>query len=328
MKDIEYSVAIRTLGTAGEKYKKLLDSIKNSNLQPKKIYVVLPEGYNPPEYKLGNETFIYSKKGMVAQRLKALDFVDTEYTLFCDDDVEFESDFVEKLLDPLEKGKYSCSSGPLLEFFPPKSLKYILASLLGGACPMIRGKETTYTRILSTGGWSYNRDIDFSLHKFYNADSLAWTCFMINTQSFREISFENEKIWLEKSGYAAYDDQTMFYKLISKGLKVCVVSDAIYIHNDGKTSTKTLKLEPIYAGSFNHYIFWHRFLYLPCKSKLKKLWLKICINYYIFMSKIYNGLPAIIYVNNKEKAIASSKGFKDAKKYVKSEEYLSLPKIN
>lgn len=327
MKNTEYSVAIRTLGTAGEKYVKLLNSIKNSNHQPKNIYVVLPEGYDPPDYKLGNEIFLYSKKGMVAQRLKALDFIDTEYTLFCDDDVEFEPDFVEKLLDPLVNGDYSCSAGPLLDFFPPKSFKYIIASLLGGACLMIRDKKDTYVRILSTGGWSYNRNIETNYHRIYNTRSLPGTCFMANTKAIKSLNLENE-LWCEKTGYAAFEDRIMIYKFGLYNYKVCVVSDAAYIHNDGKTSTKTLKLEPIYAGSFNHYVFWHRFLYSQCESSLKKIWLKICINYYIIMSKIYNGLPAIINVSNKEKAVASSKGFKDAKKYVKSEEYLSLPKIN
>lgn len=327
MKNVDYSVAIRTLGTAGEKYVKLLESIKKSNLQPKNIYVVLPEGYNPPEYKLGSEIFLFSKKGMVSQRLKALEYIDTEYALFCDDDVEFESDFVEKLLDPLVNKNYSCSAGPLLEFFPPKNFKYFLASFLGGACRMVRDKKNTYTRILSTGGWSYNYDIEIGQHKFYNADSLAWTCFMIKTLAFKNISFEDET-WIDRNGYAAYDDQTMFYKLIVNNFKICVVSDAKYIHNDAKTSTRDLKLEPIYAHSFNHYIFWHRFLYSPCKSNLKKIWLKICVNYYILMSKIYNGILAIINKNNKRKAKVSFNGFRDAKKYVKTNEYLSLPKIN
>ena len=45
----EYSVAIRTLGRAGEKYRKLLDSIRNAAHQPEKVVVVLPEGFDPPK---------------------------------------------------------------------------------------------------------------------------------------------------------------------------------------------------------------------------------------------------------------------------------------
>ena len=39
MKIMEYSVVIRTLGTAGEKYQKLLNSLKNQTVLPKKILV-------------------------------------------------------------------------------------------------------------------------------------------------------------------------------------------------------------------------------------------------------------------------------------------------
>lgn len=113
----DYSIAIRTLGTAGEKYIKLLESVKNSEKQPKAVYVVLPEGYEEPKEKLGNEVFLFSKKGMVYQRVKALEYIDTEFTLFIDDDISFEKDFIEKLLEPLEKGLYDCSAGPLLSFF-------------------------------------------------------------------------------------------------------------------------------------------------------------------------------------------------------------------
>ena len=45
----EYSIAIRTIGKAGEKYKKLLESIDQSENRPQKVVVVLPEGYEPPE---------------------------------------------------------------------------------------------------------------------------------------------------------------------------------------------------------------------------------------------------------------------------------------
>ena len=55
------------------------------------------------------------------------------------DDVELSADFIEKLAEPLKRGRYDCSAGPLLEFFPPKGKKYLLASVLGGACVMLHG---------------------------------------------------------------------------------------------------------------------------------------------------------------------------------------------
>jgi GT2 family glycosyltransferase len=246
--------------------------------------------------------------------------------LFCDDDVELECTFVEKLADVLLKGRYVCASGPLLEFFPAYDLKHLLASILGGACVMMHGRNNFYTRILKTGGWSYNHSIDTGIHKVYEAESLAWTCFMIKTDAMKDIHYEDE-MWTERNGYAAFDDQTMFYKLFVNGYKTCVVSDAHYLHNDGKTSTESLKLEPYYAGAFNHYVFWHRYIYSLEKSLVKRCWTKICISYYMGMSKFYNKIK---YWHSEKVYKTVCKGFADAKLFVKSKEYslLVTPIIN
>lgn len=276
--EFSYSVAIRTLGTAGEKYKNLLDSIKIQTIQPEKVIVVFPYGYEPPKYQLGIEEFVFCEKSMIKQRLEAIKYISSKYILFCDDDVEFDSDFVQKLSEPLCEGQYACSAGPLLEFFPPKSIKYKLSSLLGGACVMLHGKKQNYVLLLSTGGWSYNYSIDLNEHKIYNSESVAGTCFMTNTQVMKNLNIEDE-FWAERNGYSAYEDRIMIGKMVVNGYKVAVVSDAKYNHNDGKTSTRELRLEPIYAGAFNHYVFWHRFIYKLSSNCIEKLWAKICINY-------------------------------------------------
>lgn len=321
-----YSIAIRTLGTAGEKYKKLLDSIAKLSIQPEKIIVVLPEGYELPEYKLGSEEFVYSQKGMIMQRLKALEYITSDFTLFCDDDVELEKNFIEKLASPILSGQYDCSAGPLLEFFPPASLKYKLASLIGGACIMLRGKKGTYVRILRTGGWSYNRDINTDSNRIYRTESLPWTCFLIKTDVMKKIRFEDE-MWSEKFGYAAFEDRAMFYKLVKNGYESCVVANAKYIHNDGKTSTKKMRLEPIYARAFNHYVFWHRYLYSLSKSLAERVWTNICISYYMMMTMLYSKILFLTKKNTREMNQILKQGFKDAKKYVKSTEYKSIPSV-
>ena len=322
---ISYSVAIRTLGTAGEKYKKLLSSIQKQTIKPEKIVVVLPDGYKLPEYQLGCEEFVFSKKGMIPQRLEAIKYISSDFILFCDDDVELEENFVFKLSDAFEKG-YSCATGPLLELFPPDSIKYKIASLLGGACVMLHGRKANYVRILKTGGWSYNHSIDTKNHKIYKTESLPGTCFLIKRNVMLNISFEDE-MWAEKSGYSAFEDRVMFYKLVKNGYNSCVVSDAVYKHNDAKTSTQTLKLDPHYAGSFNHYVFWHRYIYSLSKTCLGKLWAVICINYHILMSRIYGFVLCKTGRSNNEIRKISLKGFINAKKYVKSEEYNSLAPV-
>lgn len=65
----EYSVTIRTLGTAGIKYQKTLDSITTQSIKPKEVIIVLAHGCEKPKEQLGYERFIFVDKGMVNQSL-------------------------------------------------------------------------------------------------------------------------------------------------------------------------------------------------------------------------------------------------------------------
>lgn len=60
-RNFSYCVAIRTLGKAGEKYQRELDSLKNQTVQPQKILVYIAEGYELPKETIGIEQYIYVK---------------------------------------------------------------------------------------------------------------------------------------------------------------------------------------------------------------------------------------------------------------------------
>ena len=77
----DYCVAIRTLGTAGEKYQQLLNSLKAQHHQPKKILVYIAEGYKLPEETIGIEQYVRCPKGMIAQRSLPFNEIDTDYVL-------------------------------------------------------------------------------------------------------------------------------------------------------------------------------------------------------------------------------------------------------
>lgn len=106
----EYSVTIRTLGTAGEKYQKTLDSIKWQTIPPKEVIVVLAKGYALPKERLGNETFLFSEKGMVSQRLAGIEACSSEYILAIDDDVEFKSDFISTMFTTIQETRADFAS--------------------------------------------------------------------------------------------------------------------------------------------------------------------------------------------------------------------------
>lgn len=307
---IEYSVTIRTLGTAEEKYKRLMKSIDKLEPQPKEVIIVIPQGYQvPEEHCKAKERIVISKKGMIAQRTAGVQSSTTEYVLCCDDDVEFERDFVQKLYEPLQKQKYSVSAGPLYEFFPQKGKVAMMEMILGGAVPTIFNRDK-YVTILKNTGWSYNRYL--KENRLYPTDSLPGTVFMIRRIDFLNTHFEEEIEWAEKTGYAAIEDQILIYKMKLKGYRAVIVPTAKYKHNDGRTSVKNLKLEPIYATGFNHSIFFRKFIIKHEKNIFKKIGAKIAFDYWKIINWLYY---RIRFKSNLNVSKAFRKSLDDAKLY-------------
>lgn len=50
-----YSVAIRTLGTSGDKFVRELTSIAKQTILPDKVVVYIAEGYERPCFQIGKE---------------------------------------------------------------------------------------------------------------------------------------------------------------------------------------------------------------------------------------------------------------------------------
>lgn len=98
---MEYTAVIRTLGTAGNKYQQLLDSLVAQTIRPAKIIVYIAEGYPLPKETVGIEEYVYVKKGMVAQRALPYDEVNTKYILFLDDDLYLPANAVEQMFQHL-----------------------------------------------------------------------------------------------------------------------------------------------------------------------------------------------------------------------------------
>ena len=55
MAEFEYTAVIRTLGTAGEKYQQLLDSLQAQTIAPEARMVYIAEGYPLPKETIGTE---------------------------------------------------------------------------------------------------------------------------------------------------------------------------------------------------------------------------------------------------------------------------------
>ncbi len=323
MMEIDYSVIIRTTGKAGEKYRKLLDSISGLKPQPKEVIVVLPEGYELPEDQIGWETFYFCKKGMVIQRLTGLEMCKTKYALFADDDISFKDTFVQKLYQALDNGKYGFSIGPLVNFFPQTKAQILVSAIMGAAVPTVFRKNY-YNYILRTAGYSYNSKIHASRN--YETQSAPWTCFFADAEKMRSLHLE-EEIWLDKNGYSAHDDTTMFYKGWLCGAKTIVCTDAEYEHLDARTSFRNNRSPVLYSMNFNTVVFWHRFIYKQQKNIILKMFSKICILYRFFWVFVFDLLDVLRKRMKITDMNVRMKGFFDAWNYIKTEEYLNLPVV-
>ena len=155
--NLEYSAVIRTLGLAGDKYMRLLKSLDSQTIKPKEILVVLAEGYDLPLERLGYERYVYSKKGIVSQRSLGAIEARSEYCLFLDDDLEFESTMVERLFKPIVEKNVDVTFPIIPEMVPRTTLStFLMCVLTASAIPMIINKKKHYTSINGVVGHIMN----------------------------------------------------------------------------------------------------------------------------------------------------------------------------
>ncbi|MBQ5951118.1 MAG: glycosyltransferase [Lachnospiraceae bacterium] len=321
---IEYSVVIRTIGKAGEKYRRLLDSVKALDPQPEEVIVVLPEGYDPPAEQLGTETFYFSPKGMVHQRQKGFEMCRSPYMLVCDDDVCFGPDFVKKLYTPIRDGLGKISAAPLYSFLPQKGIRAVIDCLSGAAAPTLFHRNR-YVSVLNTSGYSYNRHLA-KIRKYYMSQSLPGTCFFCETKAILEAGLE-EEFWVDAQRYSSMEDQVLFYKAWLRGKKAVVVSDAVYEHLDAKTSTQGNRAPVLYAHRYNRTVFWKRFLYDRKKTAAGKAWCAAAYRYRLLCGAVLDRLAVLRGKYSKEDLEAIRQGLRDGKAFVRSAEYAALPKV-
>lgn len=323
VKHIEYSIVIRTLGTAGSKYRALLDSIRNQSIMPKEIIVVIPHGYKLPNEQLGIERFIRSEKGMVVQRTAGLEAMNTEFGLFLDDDLSFDSSFVQTLIEELIDYDADIVF-PILEDLLPTGFKQkVIATATFSAIPFKSSRW--YTKIYRNGSYGYNKRLINGYA--YDAMTAPGACFFCKKQSFIDIHFADER-WLEKTSYALPDDQVMFYKFYLLNKKIKGLTKCKYIHLDAGGQSNDRKKVATYAMSRNKFIFWHRFIFSVDSCKLSRIFSMLCFFMTLFINVLFSLLLSILrfspFVLTKELV----RGLLDGYKFIKSSDYKVIPEIS
>ena len=272
---MEYTAVIRTLGKAGEKYQTLLDSLVSQTIPPKAIIVYIAEGYPVPAETIGIERYVYVKKGMVAQRALRYDEVDTEYMLFLDDDVYLAPDSVSVLYSQLVENKADVISPDVFDNASRPKYAGAMMTMSGRMRPRKDDGLWGY-KVMRTAGYSYNSN---PVKPTYRSQTNAGPCFFCSKSAFLRTRFE-EELWLDDCQYPLGEDQVMFYKMHLFGMKVLTSYNSGIKHLDAGNNRSVEKEKILIYSDFRFKtIFWHRFIFLPERNFLLKVWDCICIGY-------------------------------------------------
>lgn len=316
---MKYTAVIRTLGTAGEKYQRELDSLMSQSFPPEEIIVYIAEGYTIPDETCGKEKYVYVKKGMVAQR--ALDYkeVKTEWILFLDDDLYLPPYFVERMVQVITDHKAQVVS-PDIYLHSSRSLKDEIQMTLSGRMRARRYDKNWGYKVMRTAGFSYNKNIKSNV---LLSQSNAGACFLCRKNDFLKISFSEEQ-WLDSLPYAIGDDQIMFYKMYLSGIKVMTLYESGIEHLDagGNLGNKDKELRLVDADYYFRRVFFDRFILKPEKKALKRLWSRFCIGYFYAF-----GFAISVVKGEKEVLQIKRRALHKANEFLKSEAYRNLPFI-
>lgn len=316
--NVSYTAVIRTLGVAGDKYQRLLDSLKSQSIPPQDILVYIAKGSPLPEETIGVERYVYVNKGMVAQRALAYDEVNTEYILFLDDDLEFPADTVENMFAILNRHNGDVISPDIYPNSDRPVYSEIMMTISGRMRPRYRDDYWGY-KVMETAGYSYNKK---PMRDVYPSQTNAGACFLCRKEDFLRIHFE-EEIWLDRMSYPIGEDQTMYFKMYCSGMTVLTWYNHKFIHLDaGNNMSYEKELKRLYCDIFFKSVFWHRFLYLPQRSMLKRFRSVFSIVYYLTFA-------ILISLVKFQFGVLSSKvtALRDAYLFVKSNEYKDMPEI-
>lgn len=316
---MEYTAVIRTLGTAGEKYQQLLDSLMRQTIRPQKIIVYIAESYAIPKETVGCEEYVYVKKGMVAQRALQYKEAMTEYILFLDDDLILPTDFVERMYAYYTKENVDVISPDLFHHYQLSFLGKLMMFISGRMKARCNDGKWGY-KVMRNAGFSYNNN---PTKDIYCSQTNSGGCFLCKKNTFLSIHLE-EELWLDSMPYALGEDQVMYYKMYLRGLKIATLFHSGIVHLDagGYATNPEKNKNLIYCDFRFKTIFWHRFIFSPEKGWWFKLWDVLCIGYAFSFTLL------ISFVKGRFDIFCIKlKAMKDARKFIDSADYKSLPAI-
>lgn len=317
----KYSVAIRTVGKAGDKYIEELKSLHAQTVKPEHIYVHLAHGFERPKEQVGMEEYIDTPKGLVHQRAAA-NMVDEEYVLIIDDDVYFPPEAVERMYNALQDYK---ADGIAPDTFPSQNLGFFakLGAYLTNTVKS-RPNDGWAIRIQRSGAFSFNGSPKKGA--IYPTESAAGTAVFIKTDVWKSIRYQDE-VWIDQYPPGTFgEDQLMYQKIIENGYKLLMWYDSGVLHLDANTNKASQKTyDKIYYRAMAQYLTWYRCVYnLPKNSSTDNLKNKLAYFYRFLLSCSVRTVFSALHLSPRF-LTAHIKGNIDARKFVQSEQYKKLP---
>lgn len=317
---MSYSVAIRTLGTSGEKYVRELASIKEQTIQPDRVIVYIAEGFARPSFQIGKEEYVWVKKGMVAQRALAYNEIDSEYILLLDDDVELQPDSVSKLLSVAEKEDADVVGADTFKNQDMSLTTKAFAMMTNWVYPHF-DKNWAF-KVNSHCGFSY---LNNPSKEYYLSQSCAGPASLWRKETLLKLHLEDE-LFLDNLGFAFGDDLLEFHKVFVNGHILIVHYNCGIEHLDGKSSSAGYhkNVQKFYIRSKGSFILWWRTCYQirPHKTFMSLIY---CIK--VLWLFIVN-LASCVVLRNITIPYLYMKGIYDAWIYVHSDEYQQVPLLN
>ena len=265
---LTYSIAIRTLGTSGEVFRKELLSITRQSIQPERVLIYIAEGYSRPEYTIGREEYVWVKKGMVAQRIQPYNEITSDVIFMLDDDVRLASDSAERMLKAIEEYQADCVGADTFKNHNMPVVKKIYAALTNLVFPHWSNKWAF--KIHHNGSFSYN---NCPTKSFYWSQSCAGNAVMLRMSIYRQLHFEDE-LWLDDMPFAYNDDMVESYKIYKNGFRLGVLYDAGCEHLNVCSASTTFRkgTQWVHTRTKAMFIIWWRTIYQTMrKNSLKKL---------------------------------------------------------
>lgn len=317
---MNYSAIIRTLGTAGENYQKLLDSLETQTIKPQKILVYIPYGYPLPKETIGREQYIRCEKGMVAQR--SLDFkeVDTEYVLFLDDDLYLPPNLVASLYSEMQTNNGDCIVPNLEDIGVKYNLKKRLMGFIHNYTIPNFDKRWA-VRIRRSGAYAYDYYKDV---RTVPTQSANFACIFTKMSTHNAIHFQDER-WLDSYKYASCDDQLYFYKMNIMGYRVLLMRESGIKHLDSRAGGRHHAKEKMYMQKKLAFVIWYRTLYnisdISLTEKIRRI-----LAYVIRVIFGILVLPLeVAYYKQPQYFIDYFKGIANGWSYVRTSQYREIP---